>query len=44
MDYVVIRNPGNISDNETIQDLQLTIGLEWKVDDVGTLIWKRKKD
>lgn len=44
MDYVVIRNPGNISDNGTIQDLQLTIGLEWKVDDVGTLIWKRKKD
>lgn len=44
MDYVIIRNPGNISDNGTIQDVQLTIGLEWKLDDFGALARKSKKD
>ena len=43
MDYVWIKNPGGISKHGIIQDLQLTIGLEWKMDDLARLI-KRERN
>ncbi len=38
MDWLLVKNPGNISKSGIRQDLQITLGFEWKVDDFFTFL------